>query len=61
MTRDRMDPEKTVAALRDPTRALVVIVPSKDIRHWGDEVLATLVIVAERQVGRRHLVAVRSK
>jgi hypothetical protein len=58
---DRMDPESTVAALCDPDRRLIVIVPRTDIVHWGDEALERLRVVAERRVGRRQLVAVRSR
>ncbi len=58
---DRMNPEATIAALRDPTRKLVVIAPRKDLRYWGDEILAGLEVLASRKVGRRYLVALRSK
>lgn len=58
---DRMDPASAVAALRDTTRRLVIIASRGDLSHWGDEVLDSLEIVAARQVGRRYLVAVRSK
>jgi 4-amino-4-deoxy-L-arabinose transferase-like glycosyltransferase len=56
---DRMDPAGTVAALRDPARDLVVIVPRRDLDHWGEDVLAGFEVVAARQVGRRFLVALR--